>query len=119
MSVFDDFNALGCTEPRCGDRDCYRGRIGGWNYQFKDGPCNAPGCQWPAGLTARHHFTDTPATPIVDAGKEALAAWRRIEAVLHIKVTPKMLAEMFHIGEHGEALHTGLRRDCARCRFRA
>jgi len=85
VTVFDDFNSLGRTEPICGDPTCYRGRIGGWNYQFKDGPCNAADCRWPRThadrsvahyLAPRPHFTDTPAEPIVDAGKEALA-WLR------------------------------------------
>lgn len=83
MSVFDDFNGLGQSEPRCGDPTCYRGRVGGWNYQYKDGPCHPKDrdCAWPVDNTGdylppRPHFTDTPATPIVDAGKEALA-WLR------------------------------------------
>lgn len=102
------------TDPICGDPACYRGRIAGWNYQFKDGPCNRSQCEWPwqymaddpgygvdgalkvwvtctpdvaavammSGVRtrrypARPHFTDTPATPIVDAGKAALAELRR------------------------------------------
>lgn len=77
MSTFSDFNGLGKTEPICGDSSCYRGRVGGWNYQFKDGPCGAADCKWPVDDTGdyrprRPHFTDTPAAPIVDAGNAAL-----------------------------------------------
>jgi len=64
------------TGSPCRDPTCYRGGIGDWNYQFKDGPCGATGCMWPPGLAARPHFTDTPSPPVVDAGKAALA-WRR------------------------------------------
>lgn len=60
------------TDPICGDPTCYRGRIAGWNYQFRDGPCQAADCKWPPNIRPRPHFTDTPATPIVDAGKLAL-----------------------------------------------
>ncbi len=62
----------------CGDPTCYRGAIGDWNYQYKDGPCKAQDCAWPEGLPARPHFTDTPATPIVDAGKAALKDIRNL-----------------------------------------
>lgn len=85
------------SEAICRDPTCYRGRIGGWNYQFKDGPCQSKECKWPRQyldsgrwitipadldavkkkwvetryLPARPHFTDTPSEPIRDAGKEA------------------------------------------------
>lgn len=72
MSVFDDFNGLGPHGAECAVASCPAGKIGGWNYQFKDGPCAADGCGWPVGVRTRPHFTDTPARPIVDAGKEAL-----------------------------------------------
>jgi len=72
MSVWGDD-----SEAICGDPTCYRGRIGGWNYQFKDGPCASKDCKWPPEVKARPHFTDTPSKPIVDAGKEALCQANR------------------------------------------
>jgi hypothetical protein len=60
------------TYHPCPVPTCRAGTVGGWNYQFKDGPCSAPDCQWPKDLLTRPHFTETPASPVRDAGKEAL-----------------------------------------------
>ena len=57
----------------CGDKTCYRGTYGlGQGYLFKDGPCDAPNCQWPKERPTRSHFTDGPQHSIVDAGAVAL-----------------------------------------------
>jgi hypothetical protein len=48
------------SDGPCGDVTCYRGKIGGWNYQYKDGPCESATCQWPKDLLPRPHFTDYP-----------------------------------------------------------
>ena len=91
-----------CGDPTCYRGTEGSGGPGG-AMVYKDGPCQAPfpTCQWPwqyldyvgewvtiphrevekwarAGhairrLPTRPHYTDNPATPIVDAGKEALA----------------------------------------------
>ena len=53
----------------CGDNTCYRGTIDRWGVQYKDGPCGAANCRWPSGIEPRPHYTDTPSSPIVDAGK--------------------------------------------------
>ena len=60
------------AEAICGDYACYRGRTGGWNYQYKDGPCQSKDCRWPKEAGTRPHFTDNPSQPVRDAGKEAL-----------------------------------------------
>jgi hypothetical protein len=56
----------------CGDSACYRGTIDRSGVQYKDGPCGAPNCQWPANRPTRQHFTDTPSAPIIDAGAVAM-----------------------------------------------
>ena len=57
----------------CGDKTCYRGCYGlGQGYLFKDGPCDAPDCQWPKDRPTRPHFTDSTPYVIKDAGAEAL-----------------------------------------------
>lgn len=45
-----DGDVMPRTDTLCGDKTCYRGTVGGWGYQFKDGPCDAPDCQWPKDL---------------------------------------------------------------------
>ena len=59
----------------CGDPYCYRGAKGsgfaGGAGRFKDGPCNSMACGWPLGYVSPYK-QPIPATPIVDAGKEAL-----------------------------------------------
>ena len=57
-------------DPVCPFPGCYRGAVGSQDYQFKDGPCERTDCQWEG--PTRPHFTDTPSTPIVDAGAQAL-----------------------------------------------
>ena len=57
---------------RCNDQDCYRGTVSRDGYQFIDGPCQSSDCQWPNHLSRRKHFADTPSTPIVDGGAEAI-----------------------------------------------
>ena len=44
----------------CAHPDCDRGAIGGWGWQFKDGPCEAQPCLWPEDLPPRPHFSDNP-----------------------------------------------------------
>ena len=59
-------------DPICSIDSCPAGQVGGWGYQYRDGPCRAQPCGWPAGRPTRDHFTNHPAPPVVDAGKEAL-----------------------------------------------
>ncbi len=77
----------------CGDPYCYRGAQGsgfaGGAGRFSDGPCNAVACEWP--LDYKGPPQPIQASPIVDAGKQALGQ-RLIQAAREgramVKKTP-------------------------------
>ena len=63
----------------CGDPYCHYGAEGsgfsGGAGRYKDGPCNSIACEWP--LDYKGPPQPQPASPIVDAGKEALSELRK------------------------------------------
>jgi hypothetical protein len=59
----------------CPAEGCYRGAIGAWNWQFKDGPCDAADCQWPKDVQTRQHFSDNPSRIVYKGHGQWVFEW--------------------------------------------